>query len=98
MFAYGVNQQFNFLTGLNWESKWGLNVGGGAHFGQVTGLSNFDSPPGKVAIPASVTTVSTVQRFAVAPYISIGFDSSVFKTVWGAAKGVAAGQVELLFA
>jgi hypothetical protein len=90
MFAYGVNQEFNFLIGANWETRWGLNFAGGFHFGQVTGLGNFGSTPGAVSLPSTATTVPTVQRFGVAPYLSIGFDASVFNKVWGASKGVAA--------
>jgi len=88
MFAYGVNEELNFLTGLNWETRWGVNLGGGAHFGRVTGLGNFGGIPGESAIPDTVMTVPTVQRFGLAPYLSIGFDGSVFGKVWGAVKGV----------
>lgn len=92
MFAYGVNEEFNFLIGPNWETKWGLNLGGGVHFGQETGLPNGFGPPGTKQLPSTTTTAPTVQRFAVAPYISIGFDGSVFQKVFGAIKGAGGGS------
>ncbi len=86
MLAYGISQEFNILTGVNWETPWGLNFGVGYHLGQETGLGNFGK--GQVAIADSVTVAPTVQKFAYKPFLSIGFDASVFSKVWGSVKGI----------
>lgn len=85
MIAYGIKEEANFLLGLNWETRLGINFGGGLHLGQVTGLPNQYGVPGEYDLK-DATAVTTVKRFSTAPYINVGFDASVFSKVWSVIK------------
>jgi hypothetical protein len=86
MFAYGVNDEANFLLGLNWELPWGLNVGVGRHYGKVKTLANGFTTTEQ--LPSSTSAVPTVDRFEHATYFNVGFDAAVFKAIFGAVKSV----------
>lgn len=86
MFAYGVNDDANFLLGLNWELPFGLNVGVGRHWGKVKALADGYSLTEQV--PASLSAVPTVDRFEHSYYLNVGFDARVFKAIFGAVNGV----------
>jgi len=90
MFAYGVNDDANFLVGANWELPFGLNLGAGRHFGKETQLATGFSLTDP--LPADTSAVPTVSRFTNEWYINVGFDASIFKKIFGAAKGVKSGS------
>ena len=90
MFAYGVNEEANFLVGANWELPFGLNLGAGRHFGKETQLATGFSTT--EALPKDTSAVPTVNRFTNQWYINVGFDASIFKKIFGAAKGVKSGS------
>jgi hypothetical protein len=85
MIGYGVSDQLNFLVGLNWETAWGLNFGGGLHLGNETVLKKGFDAPG-FQLPDSETNAPTTTRLRQAFYFNIGFDASVLAKVLGAAK------------
>jgi hypothetical protein len=82
MVGYGVDAQNNYLVGLNWETKWGINFGPGLHVGQEA----FLQPgiiPGVTQLPSSATSVPTFNKTACGVYGSLGFDLGVMKSAFG---------------
>jgi hypothetical protein len=83
--GYGADQTNNFLLGLNWELKWGLTLGGGAHVGQEASLS-AGTVPGVTPL-GSATTPPMTNHTHLGAFVSVGFDLSVFKAAFGQAAG-----------
>jgi hypothetical protein len=79
MVGYGVDALNNYMVGLNWETKWGLNFGPGLHVGQETFLQP-GIVPGVTQLPSTTTTVPTFNKTACALYGSVGLDLGVMKT------------------
>jgi hypothetical protein len=86
MFGYGLDTTNNFVLGPNWETKWGLTLGGGWAIGQETFLA-----PGIMAnstpLPSGTATAPTVNRTRGGGFISVGFDLSVFKSAFSQLTG-----------
>ena len=81
LFGYGLDATNNFLLGLNWEAKWGMNFAGGYNVGQ----ESFLQPgivPGVTVIPSGSTSPPTVNRFRGGGFFSFGFDLSVVKAAF----------------
>jgi hypothetical protein len=85
-FGYGLDATNNFLVGPNWETKWGINVGFGAHIGSETFLKK-GIVPGTTPLGSNATSPPTVSRPKLGTYVSVGFDLSVFKSVFGQLTG-----------
>jgi hypothetical protein len=86
MFAYGLDEPYNFYTGLNWETKWGLNFAVGGHIGRVK-YARPDVVLNQPSLPSDTTDVPTVDRTKLGAYVSAGFDLAVFKSIWGQITG-----------
>jgi hypothetical protein len=104
--GYGINDPFNFFFGVNLETPWGLNFGGGWHIGRekflaagVVTRENANENP-LIPVPertlytrlaADVKEPPTVDRRRLDGfYFNIGFDLRVFKSVFGQATAGAA--------
>jgi hypothetical protein len=79
MVAYGLDAPSNFLVGANWETKWGVDFGGGLHIGQQSQLSP-GIVPGVTQFSSTTTSVPTYNTFGHAGYLSVGFDLNVIKS------------------
>lgn len=85
-FGYGLDDQLNFLVGPNWETKWGINLGFGAHIGRETFLASGITP-GVTPLSSTATSPPTTTKPKLGAYFSVGFDLSVFKSVFGQITG-----------
>jgi hypothetical protein len=90
MVGYGVDATNNYLLGLNWETKWGINVGGGLHIGQEAYLQP-GIIPGVTQLPSSTTSAPTFNKTAYGGYGSVGFDLAVLKSALGQLFGGGSG-------
>jgi hypothetical protein len=92
--GYGINEPLNFFVGPNFETKLGLNIGFGWHFGRETFLAPGIIPgPDGTVLPSDAKDPPTVKRFASnrfkdSYYINIGFDYRTFKSVFGGLVGL----------
>ena len=93
MVGYGVDATNNYLLGLNWETKWGINVGGGLHIGQEAFLQN-GIIPGVTQLPSSTTSAPTFNKTAYGGYGSVGFDLAVMKSALGQLFGGGSGTAK----
>jgi hypothetical protein len=82
MVGYGVDSANNYLVGLNWEMKWGINVGGGLHIGQEAFLQP-GIVPGVTQLPSTTTAPPTFNKTSYGYYGSLGFDLAVMKAALG---------------
>jgi hypothetical protein len=78
LFGYGLDALNNYIVGLNWETKWGINVGGGGHIGQETRLQP-GIVPGVTQLSSSATAAPTFNKTEYGYYGSVGFDLAVMK-------------------
>jgi hypothetical protein len=88
--GYGVDSTNNYLVGLNWETKWGINVGGGLHVGQESYLQP-GIVPGVTQLPNTATSAPTYNKTAAGGYGSVGFDLGVMKSALGQLFGGGSG-------
>jgi hypothetical protein len=78
LFGYGLDALNNYIVGLNWETKWGINVSGGGHIGQETRLQP-GIVPGVTQLSSSATAAPTFNKTEYGYYGSVGFDLAVMK-------------------
>jgi hypothetical protein len=76
--GYGVNALNNYLFGMNWESRWGINVGVGLHVGQETQLQP-GIVPGVTQLPSTTTVAPTISVIKPSGFITVGFDLNTMK-------------------
>ena len=91
LFGYGLDAPNNYLLGLNWEAKWGMNFAGGYHIGQESFLQT-GIVPNVTVIPSGSTTPPTTNRFRGGAFVSFGFDLSVVKAAFGQLFGGGGGS------
>lgn len=82
LFGYGLDALNNYLVGLNWETKWGINIGGGGHIGQEARLQP-GIIPGITQLPSAATSAPTYNKTEYGYYGSVGFDLAVMKNAIG---------------
>jgi hypothetical protein len=90
MIGYGVDSLNNYLIGLNWEAKWGINFGGGLHIGQETRLQP-GVIPGITQSPSTATSPLTYNKTAYGYYGNLGFDLNVMKAAIANLFGLGSG-------
>jgi hypothetical protein len=78
--GYAVDTTNNYVTGLNWETPWGLNLGSGVHIGQEMFLQP-GFVPGVTQLPSTTTAVPTISRTEYGWYGNVSFDLGVMKTL-----------------
>jgi len=93
MFGTVVDETQSYVTGLNFETTFGLAVGTGVHYGREQFLAPGVSPgtvPGQdgTHLPDASKAPPTVNRSRIGAYVSVGFDLSLFKAVFGSVAGV----------
>jgi hypothetical protein len=89
LFGYGVDDPFNFLIGPNFETKIGLNFGFGFHSGREQFLAPGLVPgPNGTHLSDPTKAPPTVNRFRGGAYGNLGFDLSIFKSIFGALAGL----------
>jgi hypothetical protein len=78
LLGYGLDAPNNYLIGLNWELRWGINLGSGFNIGQETFLAP-GIQPGVTVLQPGTTTPPTTNRTAYGAFASIGFDLATVK-------------------
>jgi hypothetical protein len=84
MIGYGLDEANSFFLGPNIETRFGLNLGCGVHIGHETFLApGVSDGPNGTHLPDASKAAPTVNRIRGGLYVSLGFDLSVFKSIFG---------------
>jgi hypothetical protein len=89
MFGYGVDDPFNFLLGLNLETKFGLTFGVGSYLGREQFLASGVVPGlNGTRLPDPTKAPPTANHFKEGGFVNVGFDFGIFKSLFGSLAGL----------